>query len=164
MPDGVTHALTSTVLATGAAAAAAARWYDSGSADPRLFWLAGGALLGVLLTPDLDLETGSISQRVVRHQAGRTLGAAWRLLWFPYGLAIGHRSALSHLPGLGTALRLAYLVLVPWAAWWLLARAFGLAGPPGPELAYAWLLGPGWWGVLGLAVSDLAHYIMDRCL
>lgn len=117
-------------------------------------WLAaglaagGGCLLGIILSPDLDQESLSAAEyKIVKYTLG--LGFLWAMLWFPYALAIKHRSPISHWPLLGTAGRLVYL-----GAFGLIAHSFGWVPPlvPLPLLA---------WGVAGLAVSDAAHWFMD---
>jgi uncharacterized metal-binding protein len=102
-----------------------------------------GALLGLALHPDLDLAENRLSPW------------SWRVLWLPYGILVAHRSVISHFPVLSTVLRLAYIA-VPLVVLGL-ALGFDSLG------ALAWLWG--WhvlrWAVLGLAVSDLLHVVMD---
>ncbi|MEO0869003.1 MAG: DUF2227 family putative metal-binding protein [Cyanobacteria bacterium J06642_11] len=105
------------------------------------FAAAGGALVGLWLSPDLDCVHSQAKRR------WRSLGLGW--LWYPYRQIVPrHRHPLSHLPILGTAGRLVYL------GWPLLVW-----GDP------AWLI---WWtwavaATVGLAVADLGHWVADGC-
>ena len=112
--------------------------------------LAGlGCLLGVLLTPDLDQESiNSVEYKIIRWTMG--LGFIWTMVWFPYAVATDHRGILSHFPFIGTLGRLLYI-----SAWTvLIIYVFGWAYP-----AINWgYLG---WVVLGLLVSDIAHWALD---
>jgi hypothetical protein len=88
-----------------------------------------GCLLGVLLTPDLDLS---------ENERARNL---WYLLWWPYGKLFHHRSRLSHLPVVGTGIRLAYVLWPVWVGWRF------------------WL--PPWEILVGLVMADLLHALAD---
>jgi uncharacterized metal-binding protein len=83
------------------------------------------------------------------------LYALWRLIWLPYGKAIGHRAFISHFPLVGTAFRLLYL-----AAWYTLIRWLIIRFTP---WALPALSAPAWlpWAVAGLAVSDALHWLAD---
>lgn len=163
MPSGTVHAISSIIISAAAVGGAIVR----PDLAPHLLSLAGGALAGILLTPDLDVDTGSISQRLVRKRAGCLVGGIWSALWAPYGALIGHRSLLSHAPVIGTALRLAYVVLVPLFLWMLASRILPggiLPAPPPAQLAWDWMLGRGWWIVLGLVASDTLHWLLDNII
>ena len=91
MPSGNTHTTCTLILATALGLAA---HYNGLPALP----IAGGALIGVILTPDLDVDNGSVSQRAVRRSAGCLVGALWAAIWRPYSMMFPHRSIWSHLP------------------------------------------------------------------
>lgn len=96
-------------------------------------WLIGlGCLLGVLLTPDLDLS---------ENEHARNL---WYLLWWPYGKLLHHRSRLSHFPGLGTLIRVAYVLWPIWVGWRF------------------WL--PPWEILVGLVMADVLHALADASI
>lgn len=145
MPSGKTHSTATLIIATGLGVAA----YQNG-------WpvipLAAGALAGLVLTPDLDVPNGSISDAYMRKTGGCLVGALWSLFWMPYRKIITHRSILSHGPLIGTAIRLLYLFGLPLLAWRLLSGVVIL-----PDL-------PAWWPwpVAGLVAADTTHYIMDK--
>jgi len=77
-------------------------------------------------------------------------GGLAHLYWWPYGYLVGHRSALSHGPILGTAIRLVYGW--GWLVWPLWQWADG-----GSDLAAAVLLAI----VVGALVNDAAHLALD---
>ncbi|PQV64540.1 putative metal-binding protein [Abditibacterium utsteinense] len=112
---------------------------------------AAGCIAGIFLTPDLDQEGLSHSENILI-KATLGIGYLWLLLWYPYAKLIPHRSPLSHFPVLGTAIRLLYLGI--WAA---IPAYFGFRmSAPSPEM---WPLLQ--WGIFGLALSDLGHFVFD---
>jgi len=151
MPSGKVHSFTTILLSAGLGAAS----YQAGYPLQQVAALTGGALAGLLLTPDLDVNGGSISNHHARKLGGSIFGLAWALIWTPYSYLIPHRSPLSHFPLIGTALRLGYLVLLAT----LILSVFHLAGVGMPAL-------PAWWpwAFAGLALADLLHFILDNLL
>jgi len=77
----------------------------------------------------------------------------WLLFWLPYARAMAHRAYLSHAPVIGTAGRLAYLAIPLLVVAWI--AGINLADIP----AWAWRILAG--VALGLAISDMAHAVMD---
>jgi len=101
MPSGITHARATIMLATGLAVGAIVTKSPLG--------YAVGALAGLLITPDLDIDDGNISDYFIRRRAGRLAQKLWRGFWWIYATSINHRSALSHAPFIGTFARLSYI-------------------------------------------------------
>jgi uncharacterized metal-binding protein len=155
MPNGAVHSL-ATVLIAGATGFGT---YHYGLLDkPHAIALGCGALVGLLLTPDLDVDTGSDSDDWARRLLGRAGGFMWWLIWRPYAALVPHRSPLSHFPILGTVLRLGYLSLVALVVAWLLH----LAAPVHiPAVSMPW-----WFplGFIGLTLADLGHWILDNTI
>ncbi len=112
-------------------------------------YMAAGAALGTLVHPDWDYA----EIRGVVADLG-----PFKYFVKPYGLAVPHRSFISHGPLIGTAGRLAY-ILTPL---WLLAQACQAMGYCSTNwvsrLVAARLF---WWAVLGLAIVDTLHALMD---
>lgn len=117
--------------------------------------MTAGALIGIVVSPDLDVYGGNISSFYVR-RASPILERAWALYWQPYRWLIGlitagngvmdsHRSPWSHMPAVGTAIRLAWALL---PAWIILYPLCGLWLPP-PLI------------VCGILAQDFLHVIMD---
>jgi len=113
---------------------------------------AVGSVLGIALTPDLDQEMTTYFEWKLIRKTG-PLGFLWMALWSVYSLALPHRSHLSHFPILGTLGRLLYLAVIAAIIWLIAGR---------PEVCFpVWLHTLGLGVILGLAVSDVAHWIMD---
>jgi uncharacterized metal-binding protein len=124
-----------------AVAIAAMAYHNPGGAMPhRGLWLVSAAFCvahELWATADRDLEPS------------RKCGLA-HLYWLPYGYLVGHRSALSHGPVIGTAIRLAYGW--GWLLWPLWQWADGGSG-----MAAGVLLAI----VVGALVNDAAHLLLD---
>ena len=166
MADGKTHASATQILAVLLFASEATNGKINGYAlEPTLIYSAAltiGAMLGLLLTPDLDVNAGSISEEEVREISpfGENL---WWIYWFPYRKILPHRSPFSHWPIIGTMGRLLYIGIPYWIS---LAVTYFLY----PSW-FNWLAQNGIWlitlpyfrvVVLGLAGADLLHFFMDR--
>jgi uncharacterized metal-binding protein len=155
MPDGKTHAL-ATVIAAGAVSP----WIHLIYAQPVATAVAfsAGCLAGLVINPDLDVPSGSRAYIIMRRTSGTLVGKLWQLFWYPYArwLIPHHRHPLSHWPLLGTAIRLAYLLVVPSLIWWVVGQFVAL--PPLPRLTLTLHLQ---WALAGLAFADTLHTLMD---
>lgn len=124
---------------------------------PAAVCAAGGSLLGIALSPDLDQETlNSFEHKLVKYTLG--LGFLWVMIWYPYSRFLPHRSWLSHVPIIGTCLRLAYLGTVATLGLFAFRVWPSAVVTIPPELASGLT-----WMVLGLLVSDSIHWVMDGC-
>lgn len=152
MPSGKSHAI-ATVVAGGVTAPLL---FVAGQPAANALALAGGCLLGLIFNPDLDVRRRDThSDTIMRHSFGRFIWRVWDLLWKPYAYMIpNHRHPLSHMPLLGTALRIVYALSLPALAWFLLGRIVALP-PLWPLPAVVW------WGLGGLALVDGLHALMD---
>jgi uncharacterized metal-binding protein len=137
-------------------------WLVATQQVPSTVLLGLGA--GILITPDLDVDGRTHEEARIR-RLSRSLGMLWQVLWYPYALAMPHRSPLSHAPLVGTAGRIGYLATVaalgsalvatdlmawrgiqwPWWEWMLKAAAW-----PGLPLVF-----------VGWAAQDGLHWLMD---
>lgn len=156
MSDGRTHLKSSLILAASLSVAAVL------SQDVRLLECAGGAILGVILSPDLDVDSGSIGNFVIRKRLGVFAERVWRGFWRGYSRSFKHRGFASHFPIYSTFLRLSYvyfwLIFVPHTV----VKLLGL---------FNWGLTPvlSWWSIIflsplffvGLASSDAIHWVLD---
>lgn len=151
MSSGKTHAIGSLVSAP-----IAMGLVYSYTSDPRLALFAGiGSVSGILLTPDLDQESISASEwKLIQITCG--IGFLWNALWGPYSTFIPHRSVLSHLPVLGTCLRLLYLYAALSICLWIFDSTLSL---PSFEVL---VRSPDFRAfVAGLVASDISHWILD---
>lgn len=135
MSSGKAHALASTALAPVLASVVLARNYNVTTA----FCVGVGCLLGLWLSPDLDIDGITYSETLLPG----LIGVLFRAYWWPYAKLIPHRHWLSHAPVISTTLRIIY------AFWWF---AF-------LDVHWFVVLAPVW---CGLMFSDAAHWLMDR--
>jgi len=120
--------------------------------DPQTaMWYGAGVALGIIMTPDLDqAEIHSVTpQQMVGNALGEFAENIYRVIWFPYGLFISHRSWVSHFPVVGTAIRLLYLYVLYWCACWTLRIEPIPLQVPIPL-------------VVGLVIADTQHFILDQ--
>ena len=149
MPNGLAHTYATVFLAAGSPFVLTPLLGGHAS-----FAVSMGCLAGVLLTPDLDVNNGSISNHHARRMFGALPGLVWEVIWKPYSWIIPHRSPLSHMPVIGTAIRLMYLSCVIY----LLLRLVGIFLPAIIPTVLPWWFTPAF---LGLTLSDTAHFLMD---
>ena len=100
MPSGKTHA-----AATTLAAITVPILLDPASPEG----MVSGCLLGLLITPDLDVENKTRAHSTVAKvgrevggkngkMVGEVLSNLWYVFWWPYGKLFPHRSYWSHAP------------------------------------------------------------------
>lgn len=124
---------------------------------------ATGSMLGLVLSPDLDLPRSNARRRWNNVRLG------W--LWWLYESIIPHRSWLSHSPIIGTAGRLGYLasalVCNTYVTAFVCARLFGVGIVPEAVIARVIMEGAKLtteqYAVVfaGLALADALHLWMD---
>jgi uncharacterized metal-binding protein len=124
---------------------------------------AVGALVGIIISPDLDVDKGNISNAIIRNRFGHWIEKGWNVLWYPYKKSLKHGSPLSHWPVISTVFRLAYLffflLVVPYL---LLSVVTPGAWDVRSELLWWLRLGAQHYGlILGLIGSDLIHWTLD---
>ena len=142
-----------------------------------------GALVGIMLTPDLDVDAGNISNQIIRDRiGGRPNGKqrdhswfiirrrvawlvekAWDGLWYFYRKSLKHGSELSHFPIISTLFRLGYLFLfllvIPYV---VLALIVPGGWSIGVELHWWLALSAKHYRIiLGLIGSDIIHWTLD---
>ena len=129
MADGKTHASIASLVACGISTAALPVGFFAHDEMTALAMMAG-AVAGWAITPDLDIEHRTHEERRL-WRVSPVIGGVWTLYWLPYAWTIPHRHWLSHAPGIGTAIRMLYLlwwlplvtplnwrlILVTWLAW-----------------------------------------------
>jgi len=105
-----------------------------------------GCFVGILLSPDLDVDNGNISNYLLR-RIWKPIEKLWFIYWFPYRKLLKHRSFLSHFPVISTFGRIVY-ISIP-----IVILSFYI-----DINIHYWNL----WFVFGLMFSDLLHYLMDK--
>lgn len=144
MADGRTHARGTAIAGTVLVAASLA---SAALVHPACIGLAAGALVGHLVTPDLDLaEQITYCERRI-YRWNRLAGWCWVQFWRPYARRNNHRGR-SHSWPRGTWDRFSYLLWLPvavtllWFGW--PAVAFWLcvfAGQSVQDWVHLWLDG-----------------------
>lgn len=125
--------------------------------DGNPWFYVTGMVVGLLVTPDLDLNNGNISDTMIR-KVFPPAQWLWRFLWTPYSLLVPHRSVFSHFPLLGTTLRIGYVFLVL-----NLINLFGyfiLRNFDTVSLVWVW----NWSFFFGLAHADIIHWAADNTI
>src|SRR3972149_3644014 len=150
MPSGRIHSVSSMVVAvSGATTMLLLNRGIEGIAG-----VATGALAGILVNCDADVDSGSIADFYIRVYTGRVVEMMWDRLWTPYRKVCRHRGFLSHAPIISTVLRIAYLsvfyFLVATPIKWL-ASVVHIDWPT------FW-----WWAFVGLVLADSAHWGLDK--
>jgi len=120
-----------------------------------------GAVLGLIVTPDLDIDHATETEHIMRMVP--VIGVWFMAMYYPYALMFKHRG-LSHNLFLGTIGRVAWtLVIVAVCALFFsgLMQLFGVITHPLDTLRYGvlLLLQPAlllaWWA------QDIMHYTLD---
>lgn len=143
MPSGKTHERVNLALGSILALTGLGLGVD---ANRLLAFWAGFLFATYFLSPDLDLEGTRAHRR-------------WGPLapiWSPYAALIPHRG-ISHIPVLGTLIRIGYLTLVYVLLAFVLQVFWGIRFPL--QLLSVLYYGP---FLLGAIVSDLTHIVLDR--
>lgn len=157
MSSGITHLKSSLILAAALSSAAML------SQDVRLLECAGGAIVGIICSPDLDVDKGNISNWIVRKKVGRFAEKVWRGFWSNYSNSFKHRGFASHSPIFSTFVRLFYvyylIVVLPHTLiYFLFSPAWSLM------YVLSWfaniMFSPMF--VYGLVGSDLIHWALDK--
>lgn len=154
MANGHTHSKITLALAVPTGIAA----YAIGGTGAGIAGLLG-CLMGLYVEPDLDIPHVTRSRRRLL-EFFPPLGWLWVLIWWSYGRAIPHRHPLSHWPLLGTLVRILHLSGLLLMLLVVLELLFGWGVPLWHSLLAVpytlWLA-----AAVGLAVSDLAHWVAD---
>ncbi len=114
-----------------------------------------GCVTGLLISPDLDLNEGNISDTLIR-KVFPPAQWLWRLFWTPYSLLIAHRSPISHFPIVGTLFRIGYIFLLLNLFNWL----FFLFGNIFNNTV-SWIWFWSWSFFFGLVHVDIIHWLAD---
>lgn len=144
MPSGPRHTKASVVVALSASAGLFLY------SPPAAFWCSFGALSGIMIGPDWDVNNGNITYHYVRKYAGLPAEFVWRCFLWIYAHVMPHRGVMSHGPIISTLIRLLYISAFVAPVWIYLKL-------PPPRFSVE----AGWW-LVGLICSDVTHYFMDK--
>jgi len=157
MPNGRTH--TNITLTACLLTSIAIPFVPDPSIPISIF---AGCFTGIFLTPDLDVEEGSISMYHVRRfggNAGNLLSTLWLYYWLPYAKLIPHRDWRSHFPIISTIIRLLYLFCVPLILYLVINEQDGMNQIHSILTSKFFIF-----FFIGLCFSDTLHYVADRTI
>ncbi len=153
MADGKTH-FAANVIA-GLAMTGAAAYYAPELVGP----VAAGSVIGAFITPDMDLESKTHSEALLRQVP--VLGLAFQFFWYPYAVLHRHRG-VSHWPVIGTLGRLAYMLVVAALIGVFAVGWTALVGNDLPTLTLPAIDWSFWfWLLAAWAAQDLTHIALD---
>ena len=143
MPSGKIHSIACLAVAGVSTSAT----FLLGGEWPQVVAIGAGAVSGILLSPDLDVDSGHIGDAIIRKYFGLIVEKIVDVILFPYRKICKHRGFFSHSPIISTLIRLLYLSIwigpiVYWLGWW------------------KWHPWMAWW-VGGLMLSDAVHGALD---
>lgn len=155
MSAGYVHTRASVLLA-GAFASTALATHNT----PDLQF-AVGALIGVMITPDCDVDNGFIAYHYIKKSLGSFAERIWDYIWFFYRRSLKHGSELSHFPIISTLGRITYLFFFAIVLPYLFMGIFIHF-----DLRYEllWWIGKiclYWRVVVGLMGADTIHFVLD---
>ena len=150
MPSGKVHSALTISTLSGVLAP-----YAIVNLNGNPYFYAAGCLIGIFVMPDLDVDNGNITDTIIR-RVSRPAQKLWRLIWTPYSKLIPHRSPLSHMPVLGTLLRIGYIFLIINIFSILSHFFFDTVS----RFYFVW----DWSFVTGLMHVDAIHYFADKTI
>ena len=150
MPSGRIHSTANIVVALSGGAT----MFLLQRGTEGIMGVAAGAMLGCLISPDADVNGGSIADFYIRRYTGVVVEMLWDGLWAFYRKVCRHRGFLSHAPIISTILRILYIGTFYFLISTPLKYLFGLVQIDWPLF---W-----WWCFIGLVLADSAHYGLDK--
>lgn len=118
-----------------------------------------GAMAGVFLTPDHDVDGGNFTDTLIR-KVSVVAQKVWRVFWTPYALVLPHRGKFSHFPILSTFIRLGYILLAVNLLVWVIGLVSKILLGGDNTVSFVF-----WWNnsfFLGLVHVDTLHYLADK--
>lgn len=158
MSDGFVHYQASLILTAGFGVAIIL------TQDPRIFECAIGSLVGILVSPDLDLSNGGIvGGKFIRKRVGWVGEKIWKRFWRGYSGSFKHGTWGSHSPIFSTFIRVAYVYY-----WTIFIPHILIYFSFFPAWSLTFVLS--WYAKIffspmffyGLASSDLIHIVLDK--
>ena len=158
MSAGTVHLKASQILTIGFVVGSVLTW----DAVPLNY--AVGSMVGIYITPDLDVDAGNITDKIIRQKLGKKAEDVWDAFWYMYRRSLKHGGELSHLPVIGTLGRIAYvyllLIVIPHTVYYYIFQ-------PSWNLIYVlyWYGAAiaGMWKIwLGLMGADAIHWVFDQ--
>lgn len=159
MSSGNTHRKASLILASG---------FSLGAiiiSSPEMAKCAVGALVGVMATPDWDVDKKFIGNRIIKKRLGNLAEKVFDAWLKPYKTSFKHGRFGSHFPVYGTFGRLFYVLftlIVPfYVIYFLILLSFNYHTNLINELMWWCRIMFASWYTFGLVYSDVIHYFLD---
>lgn len=157
MSSGGTHVKASLMLAAGFSVGALI------SQDINLLKCVAGSLVGILVTPDADVDKSTVANQIIKKKVGWFGERLWRWFWSGYSSSFKHGQFASHFPVFGTFVRLSYIYF-----WVIFIPHFLIYFSLNPHWNLIFVLE--WYArifiefyfMCGLIGSDLIHYTLDK--
>ena len=154
MPSGKVHAAMTFSVASGVIAP---YFIVQFNLNPYMYIF--GNLVGMCITPDLDLDGGNFTDTLIRKVS--PMGQRfWRAFWTPYAKALPHRGKLSHFPVLSTLVRLGYILVAVNIINLIIRFVLSFFGVIDNTFIFWW----SWSFFWGLVHVDTIHYIADQTI
>jgi hypothetical protein len=134
------------------------------SQEPKMLECVVGAVVGILISPDLDLSNGGIvGGKLIRKRVGWIGERVWKRFWRGYSSSFKHGTWASHAPLFSTFIRLSYAYY--WAVFIPHILIYFLVSPLW-SLTYVL----SWYAKIffspmflyGLISSDVIHFFLDK--
>ncbi len=154
MPSGKVHGAMTISAASGVIAP-----YLIVQLNGNPYWYLAGTLVGLFITPDLDLNNPNYSDFILR-RIFPPFQWIWRILWTPYSLFLPHRSPISHFPIIGTLFRIGYIFLLLNLFSWLFSLFGNIFNNTVSHFIWFWNTS----FVLGLIHVDTLHFLADKSI
>ncbi len=155
MPGGKVHSAITLATVTGLIAPSFV-WGNQGD----IYMYIAGAMVGVMLTPDHDVDGGNFTDTIIR-RVSPIAQKVWRMFWTPYALILPHRGKLSHFPVLSTLVRLGYILLVLNLVMWVIWLVFKAIGGDNTVSFVFWWNNSFFWGLVHV---DTLHWAADQLI
>lgn len=150
MPSGKIHSITNIVVALSGSATMLL--LERGTEG--IVGVATGAMIGCLISPDADVDSGAIADYYIRVYTGKIVETVWTMLWLLYRKVFKHRSFLSHFPLISTVIRILYLSVFYFLISAPLKWLSSLVQVDWPPFL--------WWCFVGLVLADTTHWGLDK--
>lgn len=122
-----------------------------------------GSLLGIVATPDWDVDAGMIMDKTIRNKMGWFAEYLWDGFLYWYRKSLKHGSPLSHFPVVGTMGRILYsfllIIIIPHAVVYIIFS---------PSWDFMFVISWYWKQIMerenityGLMASDFIHWGLD---
>lgn len=113
-----------------------------------------GCSFGLICYPDLDVNGLTASQHKMLKKIP-IFGFLWIVCWYPYALALKHRSPWSHKPIIGTFGRIVYICVPVFSAVAIIDLEWVVLAWEAINTYYFLSF------FIGLSVADFVHWVMD---